>query len=1114
MRIQLLGEFRLECGGQTVAVNSVQLQSLLAHLILHRGSPQPRSRIAFALWPDVPEAQAYARLRKTLHRLRGVLPDADRRVHADGYSLHWLPDETGSTETDVVLFEDLADQAASPAALRDALALYRGDLLPECYDDWIVLERERLRTVYLGALAKLIRLLEDAGDISQAVRYAEQHVRDEPLEEAAHYRLIRLRALAGDRVGAVRAYRAYVTVLDRELGISPGAATLQLVDELHALPSEATATAAAVAPAPSNALPFQATSFVGRERESEQIFALLAPDLAGAAEPACGRPMLPRLVTLKGPGGCGKTRLSCEVARKLSEAGTFVDGLAWVDLTGLVDPRLVSHTICHALGLAEQVGRTREESLVTFLRGKEFLLVIDNCEHLIAACAEISQLILSTCIDVRILATSREPLRTPGEVVWPIVGLTQPRSMLAEPPRGSRRIAECDSVRLFVDRASAALPTFRLSDQNAADIARICVQLDGIPLAIEMAAARVSVLSVAELVERLESADLLLARHHRGARDKHATLRATLDWSYDLLSAHERALFDRLSVFAGGFTLKAAETVCADSDGGARHIDFDDAIEKSQVLDLLSGLVDRSLVMPLHHSASAGVRYRLLETSRQYAAEKLAQRGESTRLRRRHAEFVLAMVENTPPLRTEAATRELQSEIENLRAALAWGLSPEGDPNIALRLAGSLTDLWLFRRMLTEGLGWLRSCLAATCSYGVTAARGRALYGAGRLAYSQTLLGEARAFLEESIAIWTGLGDRKGLAFSLCALSRVAWGEGKFDEWDRLGAESTRLFRQEEDMWGLAWALLGWGLAGSPITDHSTSLARLEESIRLWRELGDQWGMASALNNLGERLRLEGDHRRAASVYEESLRLYDEIGDTGAMTTTVAHNLAHARVHLGELDEAARLFAESLQAALEFGNRSAAAAALVGLGCVAAARGWAARAIRILAAAQAEFDATGNRLDPADAAERDRALDSVRALIDDATFERLWSDGATFPLDRIVQEATAAPDTSEHRPPHGNDARKGRTGVTLPPSSTLGGLTARQADVVARIAAGSSNAAIAAAMQVDLKTVEAHVTRILRKLGCTSRAQIAAWAVAAGLFEVPVDRSRQGPRDK
>ena len=694
-----------------------------------------------------------------------------------------------------------APGARDPAAYRAALALYAGDLLPEDrYADWAAARRERLRGVYLGLLGRLARLHETRGEYSQAAEVLRRALDAEPADEGAHAGLMRALALAGEPHQARRQFARLREALRRDLDAEPSPASRRLYEDIvagrlpppgapgdpgdpgdrpgHGRPPGAPATTppalappaptppvAQVVPAPPTdevressgwagtavrgapTLPAPLTSFIGRESE-----------LAAAQRALAGT----RLLTLSGPGGIGKTRLALQVAAAVLPG--YGDGVWLVDLAPVAEDAGVAQAIAGVLGVREEPDRPLLETLAGALRSTRLLLVLDDCERVVGGSAAAAEALLRAAPQLQVLATSRQALGVAGETVWRVPPLRlppcgppappgrgrprRPEPAGRRPPQGDDRgdspegLLRYDAVRLFLERAQASRGAFRLTRQNAPALVAVCRRLDGLPLALELAAARVRVLSVEQLAARLDDRFRLLTRGSRTAPPRQQTLRATVAWSYDLLAAPERRLFERLSVFAGGWTLEAAEQVGADAApaGPAAPGPQAEGLDSAEVLDLLSQLVDKSLVVVEDEDGGGEVRYRLLETLREFARERLAASGEDAAVRRRHAACYLALAEAAAPelLGAQQAVwlDRLEQELGNFRAALAWCASRGDRPDAAetgMRLAAALWRFWDERFYLSEGCRWLETVLR-TCGPAAATTRARVLLGLGRFA--------------------------------------------------------------------------------------------------------------------------------------------------------------------------------------------------------------------------------------------------------------------------------------------------------------------------------------------------------------------------------------------
>ena len=594
------------------------------------------------------------------------------------------------------------------------------------------------------------------------------------------------------------------------------------------------------APAALDNLPLELSSFVGRAREMAEVRRLLAAN---------------RLLTLTGPGGSGKTRLALATAADMS--GRFGEGVWLVELAPLSNPEDVGQTFASVLGVQEEPGRPLTETLADEVRSQEMLLVLDNCEHLVEAAASLASVLLGRCPNLRVLATSREALGVTGETLFAVSPLSLPDPHLLP---AADALADYEAARLFVERARAIRPGFKITDRIAVAIAQICYRLDGMPLAIELAAARAKVLSVEQISGRLEKALGLLSSGGRTEMAHHRTLRATMDWSHELLPEEERVLLRRLSVFAGGFTLNGAEAVCAG-----------EVLALEEVLEFLSQLVDKSLVMVEEREGE--VRYRLLETVRQYGMEKLEGSGEAEMVLERHARYFLALAEEAESelmgTHQEAWLGRLEAEHDNLRAVLARALE-NGEADLGLRVAGVLGGFWLVRGRLSEGRRWLEAALQG----GVVApelARTRALLLVGLIAREQGDHERSVELIEEALALARKLGDK---ATAASALLNLGWAALLRDELRMAGVltqESLTLQREMNNQGGVARALTVLGLLASARGDHKRAMALHEEGLGLSREAREAGGivvslMQGAIASLGR-----GDHRRAGELCEEGL---------------------------------------------------------------------------------------------------------------------------------------------------------------------------------------------------------------------------------------------------
>jgi predicted ATPase/DNA-binding SARP family transcriptional activator len=1085
LSVRLLGPFEVIGDGDPVTwAGGDATRALLAYLVMHAGSELRRDNLAGLLWPDEPQAAALRNLRQALHRLRASIRDLEadppllrttRRVIA--FTPGSSP-PTGSPETaraqegrtfwlDVTAFRKaLAETAAHshdalercPSCIprqEEAVHLYRGEFLAgfsypsDLYEGWMVVEREALHGQALEALAHLATYHGERGETAQAIRYAQRQVELEPWREEAHRQWIRALAWSGQRGAAMAQFEACQRILADELGVEPEEETTALYERIRdgaELPPHA--------PIPPHNLPAQATPFIGRQAQVANVIALLTRSDV-------------RLLTLTGPGGTGKTRLALQAASELLRE--VPDGVFFVALAPVRDAAHVLPTIASTLGVREAKGRSLGaawdesvapvqagsvlEPLQYYLRDKQLLLVVDNCEHVLPAAPVLNEL-LSAAPGLHILATSRASLRVYGEHEYlvPPMEVPAPRALPS-----FERLAHSEAVQLFVQRAQAVRPDFTLGEGNVEAVAEICAQLDGLPLAVELAAARVKLLSPQAMLPRLEDRLQFLTGGPRDAPARQRTLRATIDWSYGLLNADERTLFRRLAVFAGGCSLQAVEAVCLAS------------------LDLLGSLVDQHL---LRSSEVAGQpRFTMLETIREYATERLAESGESEEVRRRHATFYFAMaVESEPALhrygvRQAAWMDRLEAELDNLRAALAWSI--EHEIELGLRLAVALGRFWEIRPMHFEGRDWLTQALAASADRGaeLMSLRAQALTWSGTLSlYTDP---PAAASLErQSLALWRELGDEHGIAYALCELAMAEYLQGDLAVARPRMEEGLALLRQTDDRVGLVRALYWYavmvlqqddyeiarasaeesgrlgreigamahvatadrslGSIAEALGDYATAQAAYEENLRLAREAKDQLSAEQCLSSLGhvryaqadyerattywevvldlrrasgnkdavthmliwlgELERLQGDDERATTFYEEGLALARELDDK-RLTSYALHDLGHIALHRREAQRAAALFAESLVLSQESGDEIVLPACLAGLAGVAGAEGDWERAARLFGAADTIWEAAGRDLSRADQAEYDRNLALARVGLDEDAFAAAWDKG-------------------------------------------------------------------------------------------------------------------------
>ncbi|WP_309721132.1 tetratricopeptide repeat protein [Armatimonas sp.] len=800
-----------------------------------------------------------------------------------------------------------------------------------------------------------------------------------------------------------------------------------------------------------NNLPQQVTSFIGREKELAEVESLLEKT---------------RLLTLTGAGGSGKSRLSLQAAADLLER--FPDGAWLVEFAPLADPNLVAQTLAGVLNLKEEPGKPITQSLVEHLKSKRLLLVLDNCEHLLDACAKLADTLIRQCLGVHILASSREALGIAGELTYRVPSLSLPDPKQVQTPES---LSQYEAVQLFIERALFQQSTFAVTNANAPALASICHRLDGIPLAIELAAARVRSLSIEDINSKLDQRFRLLTGGSRTALPRQQTLRSLIDWSYDLLSEAEKTLLCRLSVFAGGWTLDSAESVCSG-----------DVVEDWEVLDLLTSLCDKSLVVS--EPSGSSTRYRLLETIRQYSRDRILESGEEAVFRGCHLSHFLALGESAEPLLTGADQMlwldRLELEHDNLRAALEWS----GDSSSCLRLAGVIYRFWYVRGYFSEGCDRLSRALAeaagADASLRAKALNGVGLltsslgdYPAARLLYEQSLaiarevgdrestaraLGNlglvavyqgdypaARVYQEESLAIRREMGDRGGIARALLNLGMVPASQGDYPAARLLYEQSLAIARelgnqgvvtnallnlgslasfqgdyasarvyQEESLaiarevgnrGGIANALNGLGDVASFQGDYASARVYQEESLVIAKELGDRGSIANALNGLGNVAFSQGDYGSARLLYEESLAIKREIGDQKGIAYSL-QGLGNVAFSQGDYGSAGGLYEESLVITREIGDLGSIPLTLTNLGNVASATGVLVLASQLWGAAERLREELGTPLSPSDQQEQDPQVAAARATLnDDAAFDAAWAEGRALTMEQAIELA-------------------------------------------------------------------------------------------------------------
>ncbi|MBV9358203.1 MAG: helix-turn-helix domain-containing protein [Chloroflexi bacterium] len=849
----------------------------------------------------------------------------------------------------------------------------------------------------------------------------------------AQLRTLRLRSGLSQEALAERAGlgTAAVAALERGSRRSPYPATLGALAEALGLSPEERSTFVSAARRPAAAQALADPS----EQRRPRLRAPLTPLIGREADTAAARAWLDpaasptRLLSLVGPGGVGKTVLGLQVACELQED---FDAAWLVELAPVVDPMLVAETVATALGVPESQGRSALDALGVFLEHLNGLVVLDNCEHVLESCVLLATYLLAECPKLRLLATSREPLQVPGERVLRLAALAAP-----EPDDALTvdKLGAYAAVRLLLDRVQAFDPTFQVTPGNASAVTQVCARLEGIPLALELAAARLQVLSLDQLVARLDQVFGVLGGGSRAAPTRQQTLRATLDWSYGLLTEAEQAVFRQVAVVAGTCELEAAEAICQVGDATT-----------ADVLDLLARLVSKSLV--LVDSGGGTVRYRLLEPVRQYAEHRLAGSAEEPSVRARHAAWYLGLAERARPELAGpdqlAWLDRLDQERYNLRAAVRW-LRQHDDGDGELRLVTALAPYWEARGQLNEGRRALEAALRAAQHRTVSPARRRdALLAAGLLAHWQTDLDTAQVFSEESLRLSRALDDAAGVALALTVLGTLARRAGRYAE----------------------------------------SVAMLDESVATQRALANRRGLARALLTLGATAIQIGELAQARSLLEESLAIFRDLGDVRYVAMTLTE-LGQCMLDSGEIQPGSRLLAESVVGHRRVGNLGFLHFGLAGLAQAAAAQARPVQAARLLGASEAVRESVGAVPALMDRERQDRLTAELRAHMPAADVEAAIASGYALSADDAIDEVLA-----ELLPAPGQPTRSPATGTSAHGPQ----LTPREREVVALLARGCSDRQIAESLSISVATVGVHVHHLLRKLDLHSRWQAGDWA--------------------
>lgn len=1061
LNINLLGRFEIFLDGQPVDISSRPGQSLLAYLLRNPNRPLRREKLAGMFWPEANDASARSNLRHVLWRIRKVLEKEGESVYVETDDRDVTFRLRNEDYLDVGILEESPDSANLVEGLQRQVRVYQGELLPGFYEDWVILERERLQSIFDQKMQLLVETLAWQKKWEDVITWARLWIEHSHAPEPAYRILMLAHAAQGDIAAAAAGYQRCVAVLHQELGIEPSSQTEMAYQALVRGDQPAEVLRSFSHPRQHIPGPSEDEVSVPGDQASEEEFVNLAAseDVPRRASMAISRLALPspvtsligrhdditavlgylmkeniRLVTLIGPPGIGKTRLSLAAAREACD--DFCDGVFFVALAPLNDPSLVAATFVQALGFVETSIASPLERLKEGIGDKQMLLVIDNVEHLIESAALLVSELLSACPALKILTTSREALRVQGEWLYSVRVLDIPSANQLQ-SMSLETAGDYSALNLFTERARAVRPDFFLNADNLKTVAAICAQLDGLPLAIELIAARIRLVSPKDLLSRLVDGFALLADGMRALPARQRTLYNAIAWSYNLLSQEEQRLFAYLSVFSGGFRLDVAEQV------------FSTSLPNKPITDLIASLLDKSLLQSTNEVADE-LRFSMLVTIQQFAANRLHDFGEEDVSRERHLAYFLDLAEQADreihgPDQVIWLKR-LKAEHENFRAALEWCVSKR-KTEAALRLLCALAWPWWLRGHSVEVRIWfdkLRGMPEIT--------RYRALYARmlNHLGQQNWVLGNfsyARSVLEESRSIWSKLGveGEQGLAESLNYLGMVA----QSGEVDRQKAHyffelSLELCQKSGNLRGKAAAMFNLGRIAIGMNQDASALSWYEQSLEIYRQLGDEWGIARISQLLGDLYLKQGDFEKALHYFGQHLKHDEALGfNQGIMVAlssygdlyrcqgnfdkaeqfydkslaaareydqkwTVSNNLyflGMVALHRNDYPIAKQYFIDCFDLARNIYEKMGAIDLFIGLSAVAAGMSQPERAAKLSGAAHAMLEAIDYQISPFDQAEFDRHIDIARQQLGAQAFEALADESRAMTIEQAVAYA-------------------------------------------------------------------------------------------------------------
>jgi predicted ATPase/DNA-binding SARP family transcriptional activator len=941
--IHLLGEPQFYADGQLQRIPiPPKALLLLCVLCLKAGQPVDRTKLAYTLWPDDAEDEAKGKLRRHLHLLGRAISSADEQsqITATNTTLSW--NTTGTCAVDVVEFERLS---RSGDDLQRAVALYHGDLLPNFYEEWLEAPRRRLREQQLNNLLALADRAMRAEDPARALEHARAALRIDPWREDAIRHVVLARTHLGDRSGAMQEYAQFVTRLREEFGAEPLAETKNAF--------EAAKTAERLA----TNLPLETTSFIGRGPQLNALSVLLSGS---------------RMVTVTGPGGVGKSRTVIRCARDL--LSSYSDGVWLIEAGTHSTEEQLLHAIAQTLRIDDSQQGLTLRTLTQRLRDKQTLLVFDNVESFVEPCAKICESI----------ATSREPLAVTGERIIRLAPFED----------------DADAIALFYDRAHAADPAFEDTPQNRSTVAEICRRLDRLPLATELAAARISTLSPEEILDRLHDRFTVLKRPRAPTVRHHQTLRATIGWSYDLLAPEEKVLFRRMAMFPAAFTLMAAEAICTG-----------DVLTQGNVLDALSRLVDKSLLTVSQNTPTR--RYRFLDSIREFALCELYSSADVDDLRERYLAYYASLAERSAKelggARQQSTLQLLEDEIDNVRAALQLGQIDSRYARSSLDIACELQQFWLVRGYFAEGRSWFEHTLRAAEHTISPEVRARALSSLAMFACFSDDLNAAERFEQESLALRTAAGDAVGISESLHVLGGIAFDKGDLQAAQRLWQECLVRSQAAGNAKQIAKTLDNLGFVQSELGDYVNADACLQQSLRAYQDLEDTYGLAWVIGHQARLAERMGKYREAADLHVESQKLREQVGDQHGIANSL-HYLSACYYALGRLDEAHQAAARSIRIWHELHYKIWLADAFENMARIESARGRYPHSAALLGAAAHLRELTSKPLPDYQREGHDATLSAVIESLGQPQADEKQRIGSSLSLEEMVRLALGTND--------------------------------------------------------------------------------------------------------